>query len=500
MTTPILDFVREYADSDAVRFHMPGHKGQSLLTSNTNTEGQSLLTDNAGMQEQILVADGTKKMDQSLIAKSVVHPGNSSCADRCRTPESLDITEIGGADVLYKASGIIAESENNASKLFATARTKYSTEGSSLSIRAMLYLTALYAKSVGRNPLILAGRNAHHAFMSAAALVDLEVEWLYPREQESLVSCKITAEQLGEHLAGMQEKPTAVYITSPDYLGNISDIAGLAKVCHKQDVLLLVDNAHGAYLQFLEESRHPIALGADMCCDSAHKTLPVLTGGGYLHISLNAPEIFAKQAERAMHLFASTSPSYLILQSLDAANAYLAGNYRESVAEFIAHAESLKKHLQNAGYVLMGDEPLKLTVAPKSYGYGGCELAEILAAEKMICEFADPDFLVLMLSPKLSLKDLQRLEQVLCAVPRKSPITEAPPNLSGAERVCSIREALFANSEERNIQDCLGKILANASIACPPAIPIVVCGERIDEEAIRCFTYYGVEHCSVITE
>lgn len=83
----------------------------------------------------------------------------------------------------------------------------------------------------------------------------------------------------------MKRKPAAVYITSPDYLGNLADIGGMSDVCRKYGVLLIVDNAHGAYLHFLPKPEHPLDLGAEMCCDSAHKTLPVLTGGAYLHIS-----------------------------------------------------------------------------------------------------------------------------------------------------------------------------------------------------------------------
>ncbi len=460
MNTPICDFVQNYVYSDAIRFHMPGHKGQSFLARNVWDRGYPI--------------------------------------DHHLNPEALDITEIEGADVLYRASGIIAESEANAAKLFGTARTKYSAEGSSLSIRAMLYLTVLYAKSKGRKPLILAGRNAHHAFMTAAALVDFDVEWIYPEKQSNMVSCNITAKQLEKQLISMEELPIAVYITSPDYLGNISDIAGLAAVCHKQDVLLLVDNAHGAYLQFLEVSRHPIALGADLCCDSAHKSLPVLTGGGYLHIAKTAPELFAVQAEKAMSLFASTSPSYLILQSLDMANQYLAEGYSERLTEFIKYTEGLKVHLREVGYMLMGEEPLKLTIATKSYGYMGNELAEILKDADIICEFADPDFLVMMLTPEISLTDMQYLERKLCSLPKRSPITDVPPQLSKAERVFSIREALFSDSKEKDIRDCVGQVLASASVACPPAIPIAVCGERIDEAAIQCFEYYGIERCYVV--
>lgn len=446
MNTPICDFVRTYADSHQLRLHMPGHKGTGAL----------------GI-------------------------------------EHLDITEIEGADVLYRASGIIKESESNASGLFGTALTKYSTEGSSLSIRAMLYLAMLYARSTGREPRILAGRNVHHTFMTAAALLDLCVDWLYPEHWESLVSCEITAGYL-DRMLDHPSKPAAVYITSPDYLGNVADIAGLSAVCHKHGVLLLVDNAHGAYLNFLPESRHPIALGADVCCDSAHKTLPVLTGGGYLHISRQAPELFCQQAEKALSLFASTSPSYLIMQSLDAANRYLSEGYTERLAVFVQAIDDLKQMLADHGFSLLGNEPLKITIAPKSFGYTGEDLAGILAARGIVCEFADPDFVVFMFTPEISKSELEYLKQVLFEIPRTDAICQKPPMLSKPEQVCSIREALFAVSKEVTVQDSLGLTLASTRISCPPAIPIVVCGEKIDEDAIRCLEYYGVEICEIIDE
>ena len=128
-----------------------------------------------------------------------------------------------------------------------------------------------------------------------------------------------------------------------------------------------------------------------MCCDSAHKTLPVLTGGAYLHISKNAPEMFSRQAENALSLFASTSPSYLILQSLDYANKYLAEGYRENLTEFLEKMDSLRECLVSLKYTLVGSEPLKITIDAKKYAYTGNEMAEILYHKGIVCEFADPD-------------------------------------------------------------------------------------------------------------
>ena len=146
--------------------------------------------------------------------------------------EHLDLTEIEGADVLYDAHGIILESEQNASERFGTEKTLYSTEGSSLSIRAMLYLATVYGASSGKKNCILAGRNAHKAFLNAVALLDIEVEWLYGTT-DSLLCCQITPDILEQRLTHMEQKPVALYLTSPDYLGNVADIAALSAVCRR---------------------------------------------------------------------------------------------------------------------------------------------------------------------------------------------------------------------------------------------------------------------------
>lgn len=412
--------------------------------------------------------------------------------------ESLDITEVEGADVLYNAEGIIKESMENASSLFGTAKTLYSAEGSSLSIRAMLYLTAMYAKEQNRNPVILAGRNAHKAFLSGMALNNMDADWIYPEENEGLLSLKLTPEKLNSYLEKYEEKPVALYVTSPDYLGNMLDIKALSKVCKENDMLLLVDNAHGAYLNFLKENKHPIALGADICCDSAHKTLPVLTGGGYLHISQSAPEIFKTQAESAMSLFASTSPSYLILQSLDTANRYMAEGYKESLSLFTEKVESLKKTLTAKGFSLFGNEALKLTISAKEYGYKGTELAEILNKKGIVCEFADSDFLTLMFTPENSDEDLKKLKDALLSVKRKDALNTSFPKVQRLKKAMSIREALFSTAKEVDAKNAKGQILASYAVSCPPAVPIAICGEVIDESALKAFEYYNIKKIRIV--
>ncbi len=438
MQTPICDFVKNYIEKNPMRLHMPGHKGCAFLGA-----------------------------------------------------EPFDITEVDGADSLYEADGIIAESEKNASELFG-CNTFYSTEGSSQCIKAMLFLAAQHAKNHGKKPLILAGRNAHKSFLSAAALCDLDVKWLFPENQESYLSCRIDATTLDRALS--RRDITAVYLTSPDYLGNVLDIKALGEVCKKYDVLLLVDNAHGTYLKFTTPSQHPIDLGADICCDSAHKTLPVLTGGAYLHVS-NSCEELLPQVKNALSLFGSTSPSYLILQSLDRANAYLADGYIERVEELSQRVKDLKTRLMMNGYILKGNEPMKITIKTKLYGYKGEDFAKTLADKNIVCEFSDADFTVLMLTPET---DLTRLEKALLSVPKKTAIINPPPKFSLPERAMSIREATFAPSKIVPVEQAQGRILATATVGCPPAVPIVTCGERITAEAIEVFKYYGIKTCTIV--
>ena len=442
--TPIFDFVHRYAEQNALRMHMPGHKGVGPL----------------GI-------------------------------------EQLDITEVSGADSLYEAEGIIRESERIASSIFG-CETFYSTEGSSQCIRAMLYLALLHAKESGRAPLVLAGRNAHKTFLSALALLDVDVRWIDPPKGTPYLSCPITSQLLDELLSSEQDAPTAVYLTSPDYLGNTVDVERLAEVCHRHHCLLLIDNAHGAYLKLLPTSLHPMDLGADICCASAHKTLPVLTGGAYLHLSNALPTSLLQRAKEALALFGSTSPSYLILQSLDAANAILQGEYTSALHALLPRLDALKDALCEYGYTLVGDEPLKVTVAPKSYGYTGDELAAYLRKAGIECEFCDRDFLVLMPSPANESSAPTQIEELLRSLPRRSPIVECPPVFSAPTRVLSVRQATLSPAESLPIAQCRGRVLARPNLACPPAVCIAVCGELIDDSVLSALTYYGVKTCTVV--
>ncbi len=476
METPVYDFVTEYCDQGMSRLHMPGHKGQGFL----------------------------------------------GC-------EARDITEISGADVLHQAEGILKESQENAAKLFRSGRTLYSTEGSSLCIKAMLMALVQGAGSSnaasrdafggntaadacvadagvvdtdrGRRPYILAARNVHRAMIDACALLDLDVVFMEDQDSGHLCSAMPGPEQLALVLGQAGQMPLGVYLTSPDYLGGMADIRGLAMVCRDYGIPLVVDQAHGAYLGFLDPPVHAIGLGAAMCCDSAHKTLPVLTGGAYLHIASAWQGRYAEYASRAMAVFGSTSPSYLTLQSLDLCNRYLADHYQERLQGAVCRLDQIKETLRQSGLPVLDTEPLRLVIHVAEAGYHGTEIAQEMRRYGLECEYADPQYVVLMYTAENTEQDDARIcwwgENTMLRN-RKEPVVYPDLSFGVVERACTIREAVLGSQESIPVEAASGRICASECVACPPAVPIAVSGERITGEMIRLFQRYGIREVLVL--
>ena len=440
MTSPIYDFVKKYAESGTIRAHMPGHKG--------------------------------------------------ICSESCgfSSAYNYDITEICGADYLFASDGIIAESEKNASELFGTAETIYSAAGSTACIQAML------ASVCRPGDTVAAARNSHIAFINACALLGLEVEWIYPESlnknnTNGIISGDISPDSA--ETAIENSDPVCVYITSPDYLGHFNDIAGISEVCRRHGKYLLCDNAHGAYTAFLSPSLHPIHLGADICCDSAHKTLPVLTGGAYLHVGNIA---LIGRTKKNMSMFCSTSPSYLIMQSLDLCNKYLADDFPRKLDNTVKILSEIKCSLSDS-WEILDSEPLKLVLYTPPHGYTGDETADILRKNGVECEYSDHDHIVMMFTPNNTDIELYSIEKILKYIPAKEPPVKSPDlHFSHPKKALSLREAVFAESEfipADDIKKAVGRICGKTVYCCPPGIAAAVPGEIISEETAEMIRIYG---------
>ena len=434
------DFLDRYTDSGISRFHMPGHKGN--------------------------------------------YPPLSDLLPR-------DITEIAGADTLYAPTGVLRELEEEAADFYGSRVTLLSAGGSTLCIHTMLAVARRY----GRYRRVLAGRGAHVSFLYACALTGITPQWLLPTFTG--VSGVITPETLSAALE-QDDRYDAVYLTSPNYYGGVCDLSALVKICHAHRLPLFVDNAHGAHFK-LCDAIHPMDAGADLCCDSLHKTLPVLTGGAMLHSRLS---LTAKELTDCMALTGSTSPSYLILSSLAEGLRY---QKEEGASEFAALAEQVNKLRDEAlaaGFALLtGDapaDPVRLSLDTRPLGLTGDAAAALLRDHQMEPEYADPAGVVLLPSPQNRAIDFGRLSALFSVIEPQPPLTSDTPILTLPEQVLSPREALFAPAREIPIQEAAGQICAQMVPLCPPCIPLVVSGERLTPELCAAAEKAGIFSVSVV--
>lgn len=421
----LTQFLRDYAASGISRFHMPGHKGS--------------------------------------------FPG---AADSMGAVLPYDITEIDGADVLYQSEGMLRRLEERLARFYGVSGTLLSAGGSTLCIQAML------AAAFREGDAVLAVRNAHTAFVNSCALLGLRPVWAYPEPLDSAgISGAVTPAQIADALRQHPEVK-GVYLTSPDYLGVRSDIRAISDICHDMGLPLLVDNAHGAALVLAGPGEHPMAQGADLCCDSAHKTLPVLTGGAFLHLSsrYDRADIKAKMA-----LFGSTSPSYLILASVDGCLDWLAAEGRAAYAETAARVMQLKALCRERGLPCIDGrcDPYRLSVRTGALGYSDEAAGQHFRRHRIEPEYIGGGYTVLMASPCNPPRDWERLEAALSALtPQEAPAAEAV-SLPPAEAVLTPREAVFAPGETVPAGEAAGRIAAQTVIACPPGVPVVIPGEKI---------------------
>lgn len=410
---------------------------------------------------------------------------------RCHMPggkrNDFDITEIDGADSLYESTGIIRSSEENAASLFGSGTTLFSCGGSTLAIQTMLAA----AKAAQPNKTrVAASRFCHRSLVSACALLGLEIDWIMP---QNFLSCNVTVKAAEEKIT---PSTLCLFVQSIDYYGGECDISDLTLLCKARKVPLLVDNAHGAYLVFTPF--HPLKQGADMTADSAHKTLPCLTGGAYLHISKSAPKIFSRRAKELMALFGSSSPSYLILDSLDLCNRHIAEE-KERAEQVFAEVKKLKTALMTVGYKLRKSDLMRITIDACKYGYSGFELSSRLRQNGISAELADNRYVVLLFSTGQSLSDFPRILEAARKVP-KMPAKEeqGEPTLSLPTAVLSPGDALFSPTEEIPLTQAEGRVCGEISCHCPPCVPLVMPGELITAGMKDALERYGVEKVKVV--
>lgn len=424
-------------------------------------------------------------------------PGHKGNAPYCfEDVFSLDLTEVEGADSLYQTTGAIAALEREYAALYGARASLISAGGSTLCIQTMLVLVA---RPGGK---ILLPRMVHSSAVAAMALLGLEPVWLWPQVAQTAdeglpgMALPLTPAVLA---AGLEAHPdaTAVYLTSPDYTGQMCDVAALADLCHSRGKPLLVDNAHGAHLGLLEGTLHPMAQGADLCCDSLHKTLPVLTGGALLHVG---NEEYIPQAKAAMAFFGSTSPSYLIMLSIDRALPYLQTRYAGEAALVAAEIAALEETARQKGFALAARpcEPLRLTLGFGPLGYDDHTFGDYLRGAGIEPEYLGGGVCVLMASPCNTPKDWARLRR---AVEKIVPLPPLPPQVflpQPPPGKLSLRTAMLGPRQTLPLSDAVGRVAAAPLTACPPGIPLAVPGEEITPQVADRLKNSGIDRVVVV--
>ena len=440
MSTPLMDAIRRYADRHTARFHTPGHAA-------------------AGKSPAAKVSDWI----------------------------SFDVTEVPGLDSLYEAHDCIEKAEILASKVFGSALTVFSAGGCTLAVQTMLFLAA----AQGRSKKILLARNAHVSVYRTCALLGLEPYYLVPDARDAN---RITPAVLKEAVEKCPDA-CACLVTSPDYYGVISDISGLARICHSAGILLLVDNAHGAHLGFFD--RHPLAFGADITADSAHKTLPVLTGGAYLHIRSSVPFADRSTVKTAMSYFGSTSPSYPILASLDLAREWAETRGKPAFTQLYNTVEKMREKLSQRDFLPIPGEtdPVRLVIDSGDQGtYNG----DVFRKYGVEPEFCDRRYTVLLPTPFHTSGDFERMEKAFCELHRNHTACLEIGESLLPEPVLSLRDAMFAPAVEVSVNQAIGRIAAGMAVPCPPGVPLLVPGEKISYVMAERLKNSGISRVKVI--
>ena len=477
----LLERLTEYAGSDAYPFHMPGHKRREI-------------------------PDGI--------------PGGFP------DPYGIDITEIDGFDNLHHAEGILKDAMDEAAAIYGADRSWYLVNGSTCGI-----LSAVFAATENGGK-ILTARNCHKAVYHAICLNRLEAEYLYPEEiTEFRINGGIRAEDVRKALEkdamrcagnsgdvrGKITKIQAVLITSPTYEGVVSDIRAIADAAHEYGIPLIVDEAHGAHLEYADQChsfpKSALEYGADIVIQSLHKTLPCFTQTAILHVK--GKLVDQDRISRYLSMFQTSSPSYLFMAGMERCIRYMDGDgrnemirYEKRLERFMERMEGLQvlevldREICGKYRTVAGWDPSKIVVSTmRAEDFHGEELAETLRRKYHLeMEMTAPEYVIAMTSLMDTEEGFERLGTALLEIDgalrrrmesgrKEKAASETPEGLesklSHPVRRMLICEAMDADTERTAFQDTVGKVSAEFVYLYPPGIPIIAPGEVFTDAIVE---------------
>ena len=489
----LLERLTEYAGSDAYPFHMPGHKRREI-------------------------PDGI--------------PGGFP------DPYGIDITEIDGFDNLHHAEGILKDAMDEAAAIYGADRSWYLVNGSTCGILSAVFATT---ENGGK---ILTARNCHKAVYHAIYLNRLEAEYLYPEEiTEFGINGGIRAEDVRKALEkdamrcagnsgdvrGKITKIQAVLITSPTYEGVVSDIRAIADAAHEYGIPLIVDEAHGAHLEYADQChsfpKSALEYGADLVIQSLHKTLPSFTQTAILHVK--GKLVDQDRVSRYLSMFQTSSPSYLFMAGMERCIRYMDGDGRNEMVRYEKRLERFMERMEGLQVLevldreicgkyrtVAGWDPSKIVVSTmRAEDFHGEELAETLRRKYHLeMEMTAPEYVIAMTSLMDTEEGFERLGTALleidgalrhCVEPEqqkekgesKEKERCETPEVTESKVLHPVRrmlicEAMNADTERTALQNTVGKVSAEFVYLYPPGIPIIAPGEVFTDAIVEKIVAY----------
>lgn len=442
---PLVEKLIQHIKRKPENYHVPGHKGGSLLS-------------------------GVNEVD-----------------DYFRQLLRMDLTEISGLDDLHSAEDVIKEAQSLLATLYGAKRSFFLINGSTVGNLAMICGT------LNRGDRVLVQRNSHKSILNGLRLIGAEPIFILPEfNQEWGISEGVSYTHIEEALS-KYEDIKAVILTYPSYYGTVYPLEDIIALCREKKVLVLVDEAHGAH--FIASTRFfppsSLQLGADVVIQSAHKTLPALTMGAFLHIQ--GDRVDEDSIQEYLSMLQSSSPSYVIMASLDMARFFVSQYTEEDGKHLVQRIKELKKKLSYiSGLAIMPtDDPLKLALQFKHMS--GYQLQELLEKRGIYTELADP-LNVLFVLPLLRCEDEDRFNKIIDAlqevstdIPNAEKEVKVNPIPSHSELVEVPEGAMIVTVP---FASAIGEISARMVTPYPPGIPLIYKGERITKEHITSLQGY----------
>ncbi|MEE0956288.1 MAG: aminotransferase class I/II-fold pyridoxal phosphate-dependent enzyme [Eubacterium sp.] len=459
--TPLIDAIKAYQDEEPAFFRIPGHR----FERGADRQAVKLLGDLA---------------------------------------YRADLTEAEGLDDLHQPTGAILQAEKLAADLYGSDRCWFLVNGTTCGNEAMILAMARPGDK------ILLPRSAHKSCLCGLILSGAVPVWMEPVYYPDFgFYGEVRPEEVEEKL---KEHPDArgVLLTSPTYYGVISDIRRIAAITHEKKIPLCVDEAHGAHLYFSDKlPQGALACGADLVCQSTHKTVGSFTQSSMLHLKGNL--IDPARVDECLKLVMSTSPNYLLMASLDGARHLMATSGKRLAEQALELADYAGVRLNRIPGIHVfrqeGQDPLRVVFSVKELGISGYRMQEELyRTGRVSMELADPDSVVAVITWGNTKEDIDRLANAVAELSQKfmrggeNKAEQACPGLSGAYHVPAMRltprQAFYADRERTPWINAAGKTAAESLIPYPPGIPLICPGEILTEELlerIRNLKEMGVE-------